>query len=532
MAGTAAGRYSQLEGDRRSYLDRARKCAKLTIPSLMPDEGASSSTVFVTPYQSVGARGVNNLASKLLLTLFPPNTTYFKMKVDEMTLGQITGKAGMQAEVDKALSAYTQKVMSEVEQRSVRVSAFEAFKQLINAGNALLYIPETGGVRVYRLDKYVCKRDPAGTLLELVIKEQIALAAIPEDVKKMLPIQAASPASAGTGKDGVVTPSAETLKPHDLYTHCFLEGEEYWCYQEIEGVVVPGSIGKYPKDKSPFMPLRMVKVDGEDYGRSYVEEYLGDLSVLEDLTKALVEFSAIASRVNFFVRPNGSTRIKDVSEAKNGDFIVGNALEDITTLQVDKPNDFSVVKAMINEIEGRLAFAFLLNTAIQRPGERVTAEEISYMARELEDTLGGVYSVQSQELQLPLTFVLISQLERTGKLPTLPAGILPTIVTGMDALGRGQDLAKLDGFISGALQKNPQVVAQYINWSDYLTRRGAALGIDMNGLIKTADEVAAENQRAMMMQMAEKLGPQAIAAGGGLAQKAMDGQAAPPAPAQ
>lgn len=44
----------------------------------------------------------------------------------------------------------------------------------------------------------------------------------------------------------------------------------------------------------------------------------------------------------------------------------------------------------------------LLNSAVQRNGERVTAEEIRYVAGELEDTLGGVYSLLSQELQLSL----------------------------------------------------------------------------------------------------------------------------------
>ncbi|WP_416142518.1 portal protein [Escherichia coli] len=47
------------------------------------------------------------------------------------------------------------------------------------------------------------------------------------------------------------------------------------------------------------------------------------------------------------------------------------------------------------------------NSAVQRTGERVTAEEIRYVASELEDTLGGVYSILSQELQLPLVRVLL-----------------------------------------------------------------------------------------------------------------------------
>ena len=522
MAGTAAARYTQLESDRRPYLDRARKCAKLTIPSLMPDEGTGASTQLSTPYQSVGARGTNNVASKLLLTLFPPHASHFKMNVDELTLESITGQKGMQAEVDKALSAYVKRVMSAVETRGVRVSVFEAIKQIIISGNSCIYLPDETGMRVYRLDKYVCKRDPSGTLLELIIKEQIALEAIPQDILSALPVEASEkPTSTGKGTDSVSPPTPDSLKPKDLFTYVFLEANQYVVFQEIEGILVPGSKGSYPVDALPFMLLRWTKVDGEDYGRSYIEEYLGDLSTLEDLTKALVEFAAVASRVNFFVNPNGVTNIKKLQGAANGDYLVGDAARDITTLQVEKYNDFRVVKDLLSAIEQRLAYAFLLNTAIQRPGERVTAEEIRFMARELEDALGGVYTVQSQDLQLPLTKVIIAQLERQSQLPILPAGILPTIVTGIDALGRGQDLAMLDAFVDGAIQKNPEAI-KYINWSDYLSRRAAALGIDMAGLIKSPEELAAEQQQEQMMQMAAQLGPNAINQVGGVAQKAME----------
>ena len=43
----------------------------------------------------------------------------------------------------------------------------------------------------------------------------------------------------------------------------------------------PGSEGQYKKDLMPWIALRMVHLDGEDYGRSFVEEYLGDLKSLE-----------------------------------------------------------------------------------------------------------------------------------------------------------------------------------------------------------------------------------------------------------
>jgi hypothetical protein len=72
MKETAKQRYEKLQADRQHYLDRARECSELTIPTLIPDDGFESSSELYTPFQSVGARGVNNLASKLLLLLLPP----------------------------------------------------------------------------------------------------------------------------------------------------------------------------------------------------------------------------------------------------------------------------------------------------------------------------------------------------------------------------------------------------------------------------------------------------------------------------
>jgi hypothetical protein len=187
MTTTAASRYAKLEAeDRRPFLDRARTCAKLTIPTLFPPEGSNNSTRYDTPYQGVGARGVNNLASKLLLTLFPPHSPHFKFEVDELTLEELTGSEGMEAEVSKALSAYTKRVMTDVEVRAFRPTVFEALKHLIVGGNGTLYVPEEGPSRFYQLEKYVCKRDPSGKLLELILKENIAIAAVPPELQSNL----------------------------------------------------------------------------------------------------------------------------------------------------------------------------------------------------------------------------------------------------------------------------------------------------------------------------------------------------------
>ena len=79
---SAEQRYQQLEMDRRPFLDRARLCAALTIPAILPREGHTKHSILPTPYQSLGARGVRTLASKLLLSMFP-QVPFFNYKVDD-----------------------------------------------------------------------------------------------------------------------------------------------------------------------------------------------------------------------------------------------------------------------------------------------------------------------------------------------------------------------------------------------------------------------------------------------------------------
>ena len=60
--GNCQARFELLAAEREVYLTRARECATLTIPTLIPASGSGKNSNFPTPYQGVGARGVNNLA--------------------------------------------------------------------------------------------------------------------------------------------------------------------------------------------------------------------------------------------------------------------------------------------------------------------------------------------------------------------------------------------------------------------------------------------------------------------------------------
>ncbi|QNJ57274.1 portal protein [Pseudomonas phage Stalingrad] len=501
----AKATYDRLKTDRAPYETRAENCAKVTIGSLFPAESDNASTNYATPWQAVGARGVNNLSAKVHLALFPLEP-WMKLKVSEWQAKQMLGNPEDLAAVEAGLSMVERVMMSYMEANSYRTTLHELIRQLVVAGNALLYLPNPEGtqgspMKMYTMHNYVCQRDSFGNVLQIVTLDKVAFAALPEDVRSKL--------------DGDRTPDEEV----EVYTHVYRDDEsgDFLSYQEIDGEEVEGTDGQYPVDACPWIAVRWTKRDGEHYGRSHVEEYLGDLQSLENLSEAMIKFSMIAAKVIGLVNPNGITQVRRLTAAQTGAFVPGRK-SDIEFLQLEKAADFNIAKAVADNIESRLSYVFMLNSAVQRGGERVTAEEIRYVARELEDTLGGVYSILSQELQLPIVRILLSQLQATQQIPDLPTeAVEPTVSTGAEALGRGQDLDKMMQFLNALTMVTPLENDQDLNVKTLKLRIAQAIGVDTTNLILTEDEKAQRMAENMANTGGEALAAQAGAGMGALA---------------
>jgi hypothetical protein len=490
---SAKTRWERHDGNRLGSLNRARVCSKLTIPSLLLPLGYTEQSPLPTPYQALGARGVNNLASKLLLALFPPGQSCFRMQLDEkvaaqMRVTQTEDGSNVLEAAQNQLAQYEQAVSRNIEASNFRPILFEALKHLIVAGNVLLYMPPDG-MRMYRYDQYVVCRHPNGKPLEVVIKECVYPDTLPQNVR----------AACG------ITPDHK--EKVDVYTVIEWSGNVVKEWQEINEKIVPDSHAYTPTKKARWLPLRWQAVPGIDSGRGLCEEYLGDLMSLEGLSESIVVFAASAAKVIHLVKPLSTTSVKDLNSAKSGDFVTG-ARADIETMQLEKSADFQAAKAVVDELTLRLSHAFMLQSGTVRNAERVTAEEIRQMAQELEDALGGVYTVLSQELQLPFIRRVIAEMTRAGELPPLPEGeVEPVIVTGFEALGRNHGVNKLRAWISDITSVDPSKGA-VLKWDVISKRLAVGYGIEEpDALIKTPQEIAQEQQNAMLSEATTKAVP-------------------------
>lgn len=500
--GKVAGRWTNQNAKRKPHLERCRDCAELTIPNLLPRENVTENQTQPTPYQALGARAANNLSAKLLLALFPPNTPYFKLDPDEMTAEELKEKLGdkqFKTKIEKQLRSVERMVVRDFESLAQRTKMFKTIRLLVVTGNALIEQLDKGTIKVYRLDKYVVRRSPNGDLKEIIIRELITADDIPQAIKN------SSEAQNFKKADG------SELEEIELYTHVIWNSRGgFDVYQECLGIEVPDTFAYYPKDKLPFLPLGWTINDGENYGRGHVEEHLGDMVSYDSLCQSLLEGAAAAAFLVFLKKPNSTTNINDLKKARNGQFIEGNA-EDIGTLKIEKYADFKFAFDTAKEIEGRIARAFLLQEAIQRNAERVTAEEIRYMAQQLEDTLGGIYSVLGVDLQRPLAALQMANMTKRGKLPILPKEIDITITTGFEALGRGHDLQKLREFrdevvAMGQAAQDPSIVTMYVGMSNFFMRVANSLGLDTDGLVPSEEEInTIKQQQQQIQQLMEML---------------------------
>ena len=493
----AAGRWSTLDSARQAHLKRARECSALTLPSILPPEGADENTPLPTPWQTMGARCVNNLSSKIVLSLMPPNSPCMRFIMDqkaEDALKQQMGDEQFASEVESVLAKREREVQQWMEKARIRVPSFRIMRLLIITGNALTYRQsKSKALKVYRLDQYVCRRNGQGDPVEIITNERVSPESLPESMRGVADAEAAS-----TGKQSMV----------NLYTYCRKIAGKWSIRQEACGQIVPGSQGKMDDESFPFNVLIWSLADGENYGRGHVEEHLGDFISLEGLTKALVEASASSARLLFLVNPNGVTSKRELINTANGGFATGTA-DDVTVLRVEKANDLSIVAQQIQTLKDDLSFAFLMHASIQRSGERVTAEEIRFMAQDIEDGLGGIYSILAQEYQLPLVQWALKSMETEGSIDKLPQEITVSITTGLEALGRNQDLDKLDRFMQKISFLPPEAIGRYLDISGYLKRVATSVNLDTTGLIKTAKQLADEDaqakQEAQQQRIAETM---------------------------
>ena len=482
MEASAKARYTALAMLREAVLKRARKFSAITIPSLLPPEGSSQNHQMIETEQSFGARAVTSLSSRIMTAILPPNQSSFEFRIPPEVMLQ-AGADDVDSDTEKGLSSAQILVHQETERQKWRAPTFLEMQHLIVAGNVMEQILPDNKLRLFRLDQYVCVRNPNGDLIEFVIEENLHKASLPDNLRAMIeqPLE----------KDD--TPS-DTLA---LYTWGKYDaGEDQWViHQEFMGGEVGDSRGTYKIN--PYNALRWMAVIGEDYGRSKVEEHYGDFKSLEGLAGSVNVGAAMAARHVTLIRPNAAGGInlhRKLRRAENGDMLVANP-EDVSMLQFANNSGMETARQEKEVLRQELGAGFLMNSAARRDAERVTKFELRMMIEEIESVLGGVYSSLAQDMMEHRIKRLILQMKAQKKLPEWPDGFVePVVLTGLEALGREREVEAVSTALQFLNGLPPEVVSVYVKWPELIKK--AFNGLNLPDTYNTEDEAQeiAENR--------------------------------------
>lgn len=498
--GPIAARWETDDADRHTILERARTCAALTKPWVLPPLDQQANQKLPQNYQSVGSRGIMTMVGKMLVALWPLGEPWFDFDMAANLIADESIPADRKQAVRDALFMQKLVILSKLESSEVdddvtyrgavpfRTAKRQALDQLLITGDVLEQLTDDYQIKVFRRDQYVTRRNTEGAVLYHIIREQID----PLELTKKQQAAAQLP-------DGHLDkPVADRMV--DIYTNVeWMPAKRRWMIeQEVNGQI----IGRSEEMVSPYFSTPYELTSGDHYGRGFVELNLGDLTSFDRLNERELDYATLASKLLAALDYGSEVRESDL-EKKTGSVIrarVENGqIQDIGFLNVNKVADMSMVFQKTDRLGKELGKAMLMESEIAPNKDRVTRFQVERLAMEVDQALGGSYAPIADHQQRPLLSRVIFQLRRDRLLPKLPKKTVEVrMLTGLAALARANKAADISGFVS-AIAAFPEIT-QRLNQGVLLQVLTRYANVNEPGLIKTEEEFARDIQQAIAAQ--------------------------------
>lgn len=526
--GRLRGMYEGLDRNRETLLTRWREYAALTFPGMLPFEGTYETAELPVPFSSTSARGANRLCSRLSTTLVPLNgMPFFNMELDSGGASEGIDPT----EEQKALSRIERRAMSKLDTTNFRSAIHATLLQACITGNSLMQAHGNYQYSVHRVDRWVIRRRPDGTWHDLIICTPVN--------KTMLPAMLLDAGFVNEEYSAAYVRFNQWDSKCCIYTRVENNGNG-GCKIEVEyddkDISKSKSNGKPLGGEfstCPYFPIRWSLVVGENYGRGLIEENAGSVRASEAMSEALLDSIAANAEYRWGVNPAGLTEIHDLQESENGSYVPA-VREDVFPLQLANQAQVVAAQASVELKDRELGQVFLMNSAVQPTGDRVTAAMVRVIAEELEQGLSGVYSDSARELLIPVVRHLLFAMANDTLLfaeddpaaqsikdeLSKPDSILSIkIKTGLESLNREIENGKITGVIQ-AVAALPEQAQEVFIWPGLMNRWLAGLGFETKGLVYSVDEFAQTKAQQQQQAIQQAASQQAIQTGGAIAEQA------------
>lgn len=519
--GVLKTRFDAADSARSEILERARTCAAMSKPWVLPPLGQTADARLPQAYQSLGARGMTNLEGKMLMALYPPDVPWFSLELSAEVKYDPSIPTERLQQAEQVLFLNTLTAISKLEAANLKGesagyrhrSGFRARKrlalsQLLITGDVLEYLSDDYRLKVFRRDQYVTGRDSSGDVLYHGTVEKIDIRSLPDDILVKAKVR---------NIDKLMEkPVGDRMA--ELYTFVdYHPVTSRWIIQqELNGHVVNES----EETVSPYFCTSFELAPGEDYGRGFMEQNLGDFTTLDQLGEKFLDFAAAASKLLTVLDYSCATRDTDVAKSSGSVIrakVSAGEVQDIAFLKLDKLADFKVVYDVRETVRKDLGQAMLLENEAAPSGESGRSPVAwQTITKQLDGALGGFYAPIADDQQVPLLRRLFHQLRRDRLVLELPENVVEIrVLTGIAALSKAQKATGIMSYAQAIAALGPEVMAKLDGTvvADVLAR---LYGIDEPGMVKTNEQVAAEQQRMLRLAAQQAATEQAISTTGNI----------------
>ena len=487
---TANARWMKLDGLRGNILRRAERFAKWTIQKVFPDSSyEQNNSELENEWQSLGAQATNHLANRLMMVLFAPSRPFFRLGPKKAAKEQMATIAPEERKaMENKLSVVERESSDVIDKLAMRAKMYELLKLLIITGNGMMILKDKA-MRILTLRSYVVRRDVSGKVIELMIREKVHKHEMDADALKL------------AEASGRFRLDVDDCAWH--YRWVQLRDGKYHETQWFDDFELPAKwSSSYAEKGMPYHAVTWDLASGNHYGSGLVEDYKGDFAALAALSRSTVQAAILISEFRWLIRAGAMTSAQDLANSRNGDVLYGED-GDISPLSTGLEAKVDANIAISQQYIQRIGAGFLLQSAITRNAERVTAQELRMNAEELEGGLGGAYTRLAGGIQIPMATFCLDYAGYSVANTNFEA----TVITGLAALSRVGDRDRLLSFmqsLSIVNQMSP-LVLQRLKLSSLISDLASSEGLDRDNYVMSD----AEHQQQMLAQQQQQLATQA-----------------------
>lgn len=479
----AEEQWRELDSARSLRLLRTEKFAELTLPKVCYPLHMTKESHLHRKLDATGAIGVKNLGSRLITALFRPSIPFFRVFAGETTKTKLAQAGMVEAELNPVLAKIERDGAKILDSTGQRPKLYACMEHLIVSGNALLCL-EKDSIRMIGMRNYVIRRDYLGRLHTLIVRQQLPVLELDS---KMIDY-------CGYKQDEKTVVSWYTRlwrNPNGTIS------SDQW----LDSKKLPDSFSRtWTEEKCPYKPQVWDLADEDDWGTGLVEEYEAALTALHLLSQAAVTGALLASEFRWLVAGGSATDLRALRDSSTGDVIPGRK-EDVTILAGGNSESLRVAQTMLEEYRQQVSRGFLLQSGTVRNAERVTAREIDLDNQELSARFGGLYPTLGSNLQPPVAHWCLNQAGHKLSGTDLKIQVL----SGLDALSRGQDLTNLRGALNdmALVSSLPPALQERLRVDKIGEAIGNGWGVDFEPYLLSEEQLQKAQQQAQQARIQE-----------------------------